>query len=85
MKSDTLRITATTVVIVSAIGLLSAAGVRACAIADRQEAAEKEQCKQMCTSGINSCKETMNYKSLVVDCAVDGGHVLRVTEVVIVR
>lgn len=85
MKSDTLRITTVTVVVMGAIGLVVAVGVGSCAAADRQEVAEKAQCKQMCTSGVLSCKETTDYKSLVVDCAVDGGHELRVTEVVKVK
>jgi hypothetical protein len=85
MKSDTLRITGIVVVAIGAIGLVAATGLGSCAAADRQEDSEKEQCKQMCTSGVLACKETTDYQSLVVRCSTDAGVVLRVTEVVKVK
>ena len=85
MKSDILRISSITVIAIGVVGLIGGLGWKGCADVDRQVAAEIEQCKQMCTSGIISCKETTDYKSLVVDCSIDGGHELRVTEVVKIK
>ena len=85
MKSDTLRVSTITVVVIGVVGLLGVAGHTAWTAGDLQEAAEKEQCKQMCTSGISSCKETTDYQSLVVKCNTDAGYVLMVTDIVKVK
>lgn len=82
MKSDVLR---TSIIATVSIGVIAALLVFIGAMfrsSDRQQQLRDQQCQKMCTSGVNSCEETNDYKSLVVNCNIDGGHILMVQELV---